>query len=586
MSNRGDQNGCQPPLPAQPRPPSESQTETEKEQTSDQPKQICRNYVWGTCSKNAKCKFRHELDVEEMKKILKFCHDYQNRTGCTREDCTYLHTTREEENLFLTTGQIPRVLAERHAAMSASANVETIPQIAMFIRDSYATPTPMPTSASLVPAPLPPPVPPPPSSRPAPPAPPPIPAIPMMPVMPSIPIQRPPPPPPPPPTVPSATVTRTTAPVYTAPPPPPQTTPMVFPMDQPPPPLPVMFDASKPPPPLPTLVLSKSGAVKHKSPNSSEAGPSKIRKPEDSNVADAHCENCVQREIRINLCRQEMDKLLSEEEYKTLLYKKKLEEYETGKNILKSLVSPELFGILEEYIEGVPQIQINNVLSQLNQTPFTSTASTTRRSNETFLQALSALNRRSNQPSSSDVLQSLIGILRNSNTSSDKPHSSNLSSEISRISSLTKGNNTAANGFSSYVNGQKANSFPTVSMAGTVPYSSTNVAARTYSAVNVITSTTSGSQITAPSAPYTSYQISIPPPPPPPRTYYNQSHTASSCTQNISYNTINRARAPVTQPTPPRTSTSAAIPIHHGSQNCNQYVMGRYPPPNYYSPYQ
>ncbi|CAK1588331.1 unnamed protein product [Parnassius mnemosyne] len=388
MSNRGDQNGCQPPLPAQPRPPSESQTETEKEQTSDQPKQICRNYVWGTCSKNAKCKFRHELDVEEMKKILKFCHDYQNRTGCTREDCTYLHTTREEENLFLTTGQIPRVLAERHAAMSASANVETIPQIAMFIRDSYATPTPMPTSASLVPAPLPPPVPPPPSSRPAPPAPPPIPAIPMMPVMPSIPIQRPPPPPPPPPTVPSATVTRTTAPVYTA------------------------------------------------------------------------------------------------------------------------------------------------------------------------------------------------------NTSSDKPHSSNLSSEISRISSLTKGNNTAANGFSSYVNGQKANSFPTVSMAGTVPYSSTNVAARTYSAVNVITSTTSGSQITAPSAPYTSYQISIPPPPPPPRTYYNQSHTASSCTQNISYNTINRARAPVTQPTPPRTSTSAAIPIHHGSQNCNQYVMGRYPPPNYYSPYQ
>ncbi|CAK1588327.1 unnamed protein product [Parnassius mnemosyne] len=109
-------------------------------------------------------------------------------------------------------------------------------------------------------------------------------------------------------------------------------------------------------------------------------------------------------------------------------------------------------------------------------------------------------------------------------------------------------------------------------MAGTVPYSSTNVAARTYSAVNVITSTTSGSQITSPSAPYTSYQISIPP-----RTNYNKPHTASSCTQNISYNTINRARAPVTQPTPPRTSTSAAIPIHHGSQNCNQYVMDIFP---------
>ncbi|CAK1598270.1 unnamed protein product [Parnassius mnemosyne] len=46
-----------------------------------------------------------------------------------------------------------------------------------------------------------------------------------------------------------------------------------------------------------------------------------------------------------------MDKLLTEEEYQTYLYKKKLEEYETGKTILKSLVSPELFGILEEYIE-------------------------------------------------------------------------------------------------------------------------------------------------------------------------------------------------------------------------------------------
>ncbi|CAG4962113.1 unnamed protein product [Parnassius apollo] len=495
--------------------------------------------------------------------------------------------------------------------MSSSSNVETIPQIAMFIRDSYATPTSMPSLASLAPAPLPPSVPPPPSTRPAHPAPPPIPTIPIMSmsVMPSIPIQHPPPPPPPPPpTVPSATVTRTTAPVYTAPPPPPQTTTMVFSMDHPPPPLPVMFDASRPPPPLPTQVLSKSGGVKHKSPNACEAGPSKLRKPEDSNVADAHCENCVQREIRIDLCRQEMGKLLCEEEYQTLLYKKKLEEYESGKNILKFFVSPELFGILEEYIEDVPQLQVNDVLSQLNQASFNSgmstvprqlllqvmecflrrgviesTSSTTRHSNETLLQTLSALSRRSNQPSAADVVQSLVSLLCNSNTSSDKPHSSDRSSEISRISILTNGNSPAMNGFNRYVNGQK--SFPTVSMAGTVPYSDANVGTRTNSAVNVITSSASVNQIMASPAPYSSYQISIPPPPPP-RTYYNQPHIASNSTQSTSYNSNNRAKAPVTQPTPPMISTSAAIPIHHGNQNCNQYVMGRYPPSNYYPPYQ
>ncbi|CAG5019162.1 unnamed protein product [Parnassius apollo] len=295
MSNRGDQVGRQPSLPAQPPPPYESQTETEKEQTTDQPKQICPNYVWGRCSKNAQCKFRHELDFEEMEKILKFCRDYQSRTGCTRENCKYLHTTREEENLFLTTGQIPRVLAERYATMSASANLEIVSQITMFIKNS----TPTKCKASLAPAPLPSPVPPPPSSRPAHPAPLPIPAIPMKPEMPSIPIQH-----LPPaltsPTVPSATVTWIIAPVYTAPPPPqpPQTNLMVFPIDQPPPPLPVMFDARRPPPPLPTQVLSKSAAVKHKSPNSCEAGPSKIRKPEDCNFAEAKRLSCVEREIR------------------------------------------------------------------------------------------------------------------------------------------------------------------------------------------------------------------------------------------------------------------------------------------------
>lgn len=158
MSSRNDQNGRQPPLPGQPPPLSDSDCLSENVNQSDNKKEICRNFVWGTCNKSAQCKFRHELDFDEMKKILKFCHDYQNPPGCSREHCSYLHTTKEEESLFFATGQLPRILAERHANMSVTA-AETIPQIALFIQESLAghmpppPPPPAPVSAPPPPAP-------------------------------------------------------------------------------------------------------------------------------------------------------------------------------------------------------------------------------------------------------------------------------------------------------------------------------------------------------------------------------------------------------------------------------------------------
>ncbi|CAH2035184.1 unnamed protein product, partial [Iphiclides podalirius] len=171
-----------------------------------------------------------------------------------------------------------------------------------------------------------------------------------------------PPPPPPPPTVPW-TVAPPSASVYTAPPPPPppQSTPILFPINQPPPPLPVMFDTTRPPPPLPT---TKSGAGKHKSPNLFEAGPSKIRKPKDNNVADAHCANTVENMIRIH--RQDLNKLRRENEYEILIYKKQLEEYETEKDFLrKKVANADLFRILEEYIENGTQMQLPDDIWQM-----------------------------------------------------------------------------------------------------------------------------------------------------------------------------------------------------------------------------
>lgn len=54
---------------------------------------------------------------------------------------------------------------------------------------------------------------------------------------------------------------------------------------------------------------------------------------------------------RIDLYVKELDKLQCEEEYQSFLIKKNLEEYETGKELLRSLVNADLFRILEQHIE-------------------------------------------------------------------------------------------------------------------------------------------------------------------------------------------------------------------------------------------
>lgn len=51
--------------------------------------------------------------------------------------------------------------------------------------------------------------------------------------------------------------------------------------------------------------------------------------------------------------KQKLDKLSSEEEHLSLMYKKKMEEYDRGKIMLRNLVTPELYEILDEYIEVI-----------------------------------------------------------------------------------------------------------------------------------------------------------------------------------------------------------------------------------------
>ncbi|KAI8430670.1 hypothetical protein MSG28_000865 [Choristoneura fumiferana] len=158
-------------------------------------------------------------------------------------------------------GQVPRVLAERHAAMAAAAtnittNAETIPQIAMFISESYMTQPP--------PAPWPP-LPPPPAALPpvatAPPPPPPV-SPPRHAALHPIPQnQQPPPPPAPTPAPVPVSIQQIRPSPTTYPAMPTQNAPIMFPLTQPPP---APFDASRPPPPLPTHVSSGNQQLKRK----------------------------------------------------------------------------------------------------------------------------------------------------------------------------------------------------------------------------------------------------------------------------------------------------------------------------------
>ncbi|XP_064076433.1 protein diaphanous homolog 1-like [Vanessa tameamea] len=550
MSNKNEQNGRQPPLPGQPPPSLDNEVNNENVPTSTNDKmEICRNFVWGSCNKNTQCKFRHELDFEEMKKILKFCHDYQNPPGCTREHCTYLHTTKEEESLFFATGQLPRVLAERHSNMSAAA-AETIPQIALFIQESFVGPPPPP----------PPPPAPAPVVAPTPVASAPLPTARQAPPM--LPMQQLPPPPPPPP-VSTAVPIQQHASVFQAPPAVQVNTP-AYAMNTPPPPMLLMFDASRPPPPIPSHVPTKKNVIKRPSPTNFDAQPKK-RKVEEPKVADARCVQCVQRDIRLETCKQEMDKLCSEEEYNTLIYKKKLEEYQNRKELLRSLVSNDLFRLIEEYVEGVPQLQVHDVLTQLNQTPFVSGTSSVPkqfllqlmeyvlensrvdavpssplRLDESLLQSLS---RRTNSAglSSPDVLQTFMEILRQSNAP-ERVQATEVPGTIPRCSTLTT--STSTNGLQRFSNGQSRET-----------------------QVNRM----------VPPPP----QVALPPPPsyhhypaPPSRLYYPPPFPVPSTGGAVATSQLTRAPPP---PAPAPPSAPAPPP----APSCHSYTATRYPPPFY-----
>ena len=89
---------------------------------------VCRDYLRNVCKRGRRCKYKHpaergnvvatsgtttstDQEVDLVTSVcrrtdLNFCHDFQN-AGCKRPQCKFIHCSREEEEFFRTTGQLP-----------------------------------------------------------------------------------------------------------------------------------------------------------------------------------------------------------------------------------------------------------------------------------------------------------------------------------------------------------------------------------------------------------------------------------------------------------------------------------------------
>ncbi|KAK6627270.1 hypothetical protein RUM44_009747 [Polyplax serrata] len=119
-------------------------SDIDSENGSNQDDDICRDYMRNVCSRGRKCRFKHpnksqphfpgdvDSTKEERAKLVRmFCHDFQN-TVCTREECKYIHSSKEDEDYFMETGSLPLYVLEN--AISKSV-IPSLPSEAPVCKD-------------------------------------------------------------------------------------------------------------------------------------------------------------------------------------------------------------------------------------------------------------------------------------------------------------------------------------------------------------------------------------------------------------------------------------------------------------------
>lgn len=81
---------------------------------------VCRDFIRNVCKRGKRCRFRHP-DVNEVpdlgvqKNEFIFCHDHQNKE-CMRTNCRFVHGSKEDEDYYKKTGELPLRLRGKVAA--------------------------------------------------------------------------------------------------------------------------------------------------------------------------------------------------------------------------------------------------------------------------------------------------------------------------------------------------------------------------------------------------------------------------------------------------------------------------------------
>ncbi|KAA0712754.1 Zinc finger CCCH domain-containing protein 10 [Triplophysa tibetana] len=81
---------------------------------------VCRDFLRNVCKRGKRCRFRHPdfndvTDLGVQKNEFIFCHDYQNKE-CIRTNCRFVHGSKEDEDYYKKTGELPLRLRGKVAA--------------------------------------------------------------------------------------------------------------------------------------------------------------------------------------------------------------------------------------------------------------------------------------------------------------------------------------------------------------------------------------------------------------------------------------------------------------------------------------
>ncbi|XP_053724247.1 zinc finger CCCH domain-containing protein 10 [Synchiropus splendidus] len=81
---------------------------------------VCRDFIRNVCKRGKRCRFKHPYfnevpDLGVQKNEFIFCHDHQNKE-CTRANCRFVHGSKEDEDYYKKTGELPLRLRGKVAA--------------------------------------------------------------------------------------------------------------------------------------------------------------------------------------------------------------------------------------------------------------------------------------------------------------------------------------------------------------------------------------------------------------------------------------------------------------------------------------